>query len=148
MHRDETDLQVLRQLFATPDDSQRALAARLGISVGKLNYCLQALIAKGWVKVNNFRHSNNKLAYTYLLTTRGMHAKFSLTRSFIERKEEEFEALQIEIRDLKRELEAAGIGRDSPPFDESIETSTGRFFRNTEEPTSHADDHLSLLGKA
>ena len=104
MPQEDFDLELLRQLNAEPSASQRSLAARLGVSLGKLNYCLRALVDRGWVKANNFRRNDNKLAYAYYLTPRGMAAKLQLTSAFLRRKEREFEALQIELRALRREL--------------------------------------------
>ncbi len=102
----ETDLdyELLRQITDQPTASQRGLAARLGVSVGKVNYCLRALVDKGWVKANNFRRSDNKLAYAYLLTPRGASAKMRLAHDFLARKEREFEHLQHEIAALRSEL--------------------------------------------
>jgi MarR family transcriptional regulator, temperature-dependent positive regulator of motility len=74
------------------------------VSVGKLNYCLRALVERGWVKANNFRRSDNKWAYAYLLTPRGLSAKLRLTSQFLHNKECEFEALQSEIAALRREV--------------------------------------------
>ena len=74
------------------------------VSVGKVNYCLRALVDKGWVKANNFRRSDNKLAYAYLLTARGASAKVRLAGEFLEHKEHEFERLQTEIAALRNEL--------------------------------------------
>ncbi len=104
------DLQheLLRQLAGEPTVNQRSLASRLGVSVGKVNYCMRALVDKGWVKANNFRRSDNKWAYTYLLTPRGWAAKLRLTRSFLARKEREFEALHGEIEALRDELLRGG----------------------------------------
>ena len=96
--------ELLRQITDQPTASQRGLAARLGVSVGKVNYCLRALVDKGWVKVNNFRRSDNKLAYAYLLTPQGARAKLRLTHEFLAHKEHEFERLQREIATLRNEL--------------------------------------------
>ena len=93
--------ELLRQITDQPTVSQRGLAARLGVSVGKVNYCLRALVDKGWVKANNFRRSDNKLAYAYLLTPRGASAKVRLAHDFLARKEREFDRLQREIADLR-----------------------------------------------
>ena len=71
----EIQLKVLRSLEENPEITQRELAAELGVSLGKTNYCLKALIEKGWVKANNFKNSNNKAAYAYLLTPRGLEEK-------------------------------------------------------------------------
>ena len=77
-------------------------------SVGKVNYCLRALVDKGWVKANKFRRSDNKLAYAYLLTPRGARAKVRLTYEFLAHKEHEFERLEREIAGLRSELERVG----------------------------------------
>jgi len=101
---EELRLQILRQLTESPDLSQRELALRLGLSLGKTNYCLRALIDKGWVKVNNFRNSQNKLAYAYVLTPSGLRAKTSVTTDFLRRKQLEFVQLEREIAELRREV--------------------------------------------
>lgn len=100
----DLDYQLLRHIADTPTTSQRGLAYTLGVSVGKINFCMQALVSKGWVKINNFRRSDNKLAYAYLLTPGGVVAKAAMTREFLERKEQEFETLQQEIQRLRSEL--------------------------------------------
>lgn len=104
MSKEELDFQLLRQLNEQPAASQRKLAENLGVSVGKLNYCLRALVDRGWVKANNFRRSDNKWAYAYLLTPRGLSAKLRLTSTFLRRKEREFEELQTQISALRIEL--------------------------------------------
>ncbi|MGH8641992.1 MAG: MarR family EPS-associated transcriptional regulator [Burkholderiales bacterium] len=103
MLTDEYRSKILRILEEDPAISQRNLARQLGVSLGKANYCLQALIEKGWIKANNFRNSNNKRAYMYLLTRRGIVEKARVTTRFLERKVAEFEALQREIEQLRRE---------------------------------------------
>jgi EPS-associated MarR family transcriptional regulator len=107
---EELRLQLLRQLTESPDLSQRELASRLGLSLGKTNYCLRALIDKGWVKVNNFRNSQNKLAYAYVLTPSGLRAKGNATTEFLRRKQVEFENLEREIAALRREVADGGAG--------------------------------------
>jgi EPS-associated MarR family transcriptional regulator len=101
---EDTSLELLRQLDVPESASQRDLAERLGISVGKINYCLRALVDKGWIKANNFRRADNKWAYRYLLTPAGARAKLQLTRNFLARKELEFEQLQAEIKRLRQEV--------------------------------------------
>lgn len=98
---------LLRQLTHEPAASQRSLAERLGVSLGKVNYCLRALVDKGLVKANNFRRSDNKLAYAYVLTPAGLEEKSRLTKAFLQRKRAEFEALQQEIEALRQEAEQA-----------------------------------------
>ena len=102
------DYELLRLITNQPIASQRGLASRMGVSVGKINYCLQALVDKGWIKANNFRRSDNKWAYTYLLTPRGASAKVRLARAFLAHKEQEFERLQTEIAALRGELRTEG----------------------------------------
>lgn len=111
MPTDDTDLELLRQIDTELPNSQRELADRLGISVGKINYCLRALVEKGWIKANNFRRADNKWAYRYLLTPTGATAKLQLTRNFLTRKEREFEQLRAEISRLRTEV---GVERANP----------------------------------
>jgi len=98
-----SSLNVLRLLAAESSRSQREIARELGMSLGKANYVLQALLAKGFVKARNFRNSSNKRAYAYLLTPKGVAAKADLTRRFLARKIEEYDALKLEIERLKAE---------------------------------------------
>ena len=102
-HQD-THLKLLRYLETHPQVSQRELAEHLGVSLGKANYCLKALIEKGLVKARNFRNSHNKRAYLYLLTPQGMEAKARIAARFLQRKMHEYEALKAEISDLQSEV--------------------------------------------
>jgi EPS-associated MarR family transcriptional regulator len=92
-------------LEATPDISQREMAKVLGVSFGCINYCLNALIDKGLVKIQNFNQNQNKFGYVYLLTPTGIAEKASLTSSFLKRKMDEYEALKVEIETLKSEID-------------------------------------------
>lgn len=94
----------MRALQENPDITQRELAAQLGMSVGGINYCLAALINKGFVKMANFQKSKNKFKYIYLLTPRGISEKITLTSLFLKLKMEEYESLKSEIEGLKAEL--------------------------------------------
>ena len=105
-------LQALRLLAAQPELSQRELSRALGLSLGKTHYVLHALLDKGLVKIQNFRRNNNKLAYAYLLTPKGLKAKIQLTRAFLARKEAEFELLRASIADLRREVQHDEPGRE------------------------------------
>ena len=96
---------LMRLLDSNPELSQRDLARALGISLGKVNYCLQALIRKGWIKAANFTNSQNKAAYMYLLTPRGIEEKASLTVRFLQAKVREYEALRLEIEQIRQEAE-------------------------------------------
>ena len=100
----DTHFRLLRLLEARSDLSQRDLARELGTSLGKVNYCLNALIDKGLVKVRNFRNSRNKVGYAYLLTPRGIERKASITVQFLKRKMAEYETLKVEIEQLQREI--------------------------------------------
>jgi len=100
---DSSQLGVLRLLDESPSRSQREVAHALGMSLGKANYVLRALLDKGLVKVQNFRNSQNKRAYAYLLTPEGVTAKTELTRHFLARKIEEYDALRLEIERLRAE---------------------------------------------
>ena len=100
-------LAVLRLLEQRPDLSQRDLSEALGLSLGKTHYVLHSLLDKGQVKAGNFRRSDNKLAYAYVLTPRGLREKLRLTKAFLSRKEAEFEQLRRTIATLKNELPEA-----------------------------------------
>lgn len=104
---------LLKLLAAEPQISQRDLAERLGISVGKTNYCLSALVDRGLVKINNFRRANNKLAYAYLLTPSGIEEKARVTVSFLQRKMREYAELQDEIEALRQETLVASEGNNA-----------------------------------
>lgn len=107
---DAVQLALLRLLERQPEISQRDLSQALNLSLGKTHYVLRALLNKGLVKARNFRRSDQKLAYAYLLTPAGVRAKLVLTRAFLARKEVEFELLQETIAQLRHELSA-----DNPP---------------------------------
>jgi MarR family transcriptional regulator, temperature-dependent positive regulator of motility len=94
---------LMRLLEANPSMSQREAAQKLNVSLGKVNYCLQALIKRGWIKASHFKNSRNKAAYLYLLTPRGIRHKAMLTVRFLHAKTQEYEALRAEIRQMRRE---------------------------------------------
>jgi EPS-associated MarR family transcriptional regulator len=97
-------LAVLRLLAQHPQLSQRELSGALGVSLGKAHYILHALLDKGLLKVRNFRRNDNKVAYAYVLTPRGLSEKLRMTRSFLRRKEIEFDTLRCTIESLRSEL--------------------------------------------
>lgn len=101
--QEERFYRVMRALHESPDLSQRAIASKLGMSLGGLNYCLNALIDKGFVKLDNFQHSTHKLKYAYILTPSGLAQKMAMTGSFLKRKLDEYEALGVEIEQLTAE---------------------------------------------
>ena len=102
--QEDTYFRVMRILQDSPDVTQRELAEKLGVSVSGLNYCLKALIDKGWVKIQNFRKNKNKLGYAYLLTPAGIMQKASLASSFLNRKIQEYAVLEQEIKQMKQEV--------------------------------------------
>jgi len=105
--QEDTHFRIMRILQDNPDLTQRELADKLGMSVGGLNYCLNALIDKGFVKMANFSKSKNKFKYVYLLTPQGIAEKVALTSRFLKRKMEEYEALKAEIEALKSECDTS-----------------------------------------
>lgn len=103
MLTDEYRYKILKILEANPEISQRELARELDISLGRVNFCLKALIEKGLLKATNFKNSHNKLAYMYLLTPSGIEEKSAITAQFLKLKMQEYAALETEIDQLRRE---------------------------------------------
>ena len=101
----EMDYRVLSTLEHDPSISQRQMAQKLEVSLGKVNYCLKALISAGMVKVSNFQNSPKKSDYSYLLTPKGIRQKTRATQAFLKRKMDEYDSLAIEIEELKQYLE-------------------------------------------
>lgn len=102
--QEDTYFRIMRLVEAQPDISQRDLAEKLGISLGALNYCLNALMDKGFVKLENFQNSKHKFKYAYILTPSGIAEKVSITGRFLKRKLQEYEALKAEIDSLKSQV--------------------------------------------
>jgi EPS-associated MarR family transcriptional regulator len=102
--QEETHYQVMRLLEENPDLTQRELAQSLGVSVGRVNYCLKALIDKGFVKMKNFTYSKNKFGYIYVLTPSGLAEKALITQRFLQRKMYEYEFLKVEIETLRAQI--------------------------------------------
>jgi len=103
--QEDTNYRLMQLLHDNPHLSQREMASALGLSFGCVNYCLNALIKKGLVKINNFSQNQNKFGYAYLLTPCGISEKAKLTGSFLKRKLQEYEALKAEIKSLKLEVD-------------------------------------------
>lgn len=115
--QEETHYKIMRILEENPDLTQRELAEKLGMSVGGVNYCLNALIDKGLVKMGNFQKSKNKFKYVYLLTPMGIAEKIRLTSQFLKRKMDEYEILKSEIELLKAEV-AEDVSKDHRKFNQ------------------------------
>ncbi len=105
MNKDEIHFDLLRKLESNPKYTQRKLSKELGISLGKVNYCIKKLTEKGWIKLMNFSRNPSKTGYTYLLTPKGLEKKGKLTISFLSAKMEEYELLKEEISSLKQDAE-------------------------------------------
>ena len=103
-------IELLRLLEQHPEHSQRQFATALGVSLGKTHYLLKALLGKGWVKAQNFKRSDNKVGYLYVLTPQGVGQRLKLTQSFLVRKELEYEMLKNQIVLLREELAAQTKG--------------------------------------
>lgn len=101
---EDIHFKLLRMLEDKPSMTQRELADDLGVSLGKTNYCLKALVEKGWLKASNFKNNKNKLSYSYLLTPSGVEQKARITVRFLKRKMGEYESLKEEIEQLKKEV--------------------------------------------
>ena len=105
MNKRDIHLDLLRKLESNPEYTQRELSREVGVSLGKVNYCMKKLTEKGWVKLSNFSRSSNKFGYAYLLTPSGIEEKSRLTFSFLKRKLIEYEILKKEISALQLESE-------------------------------------------
>ena len=111
MSKKQDKFQILKSLEQDSHLTQRQLSNNLGVSLGKVNYCVKSLIEKGFIKVNNFRNSKNKIQYSYLLTPKGLEEKTKLTLDFIRIKTQEYNTLKQEIESLKQEVK--NMDRDS-----------------------------------
>jgi len=111
MLTDEYRYKLLSKINDNPHLSQRELASELGISLGKVNFCLKALVEVGLVKVENFRNSTYRRGYLYLLTPRGIEQKTKVTRQFLQRKIEEHERIVKEIEQLQKEVGMSNIAK-------------------------------------
>ena len=105
MNNKDIHLDLLRKLESNPEYTQRELSKEMGVSLGKVNYCMKKLIQKGWIKLMNFSHNPDKVGYIYLLTPKGIEEKTRLTFSFLKIKMEEYEILKEEIISLKEDTE-------------------------------------------
>jgi EPS-associated MarR family transcriptional regulator len=108
MLTDEYRYRILKLLEKNPTASQRDIARELGVSLGRVNYCLQALVEKGLIKVNNFRQNESKRAYLYYLTPKGVQEKTRVTVRFLKAKLDEYENLKLEVAQLQREANKLG----------------------------------------
>ena len=104
MHKSDAEYLILKKFEDNPHLTQRELSKELGVSLGKTNYIINALIDKGWLKLKNFKRSDNKLGYNYLLTTQGITERAILTQKFLKKKSDEYNRLKKEIENLRKEL--------------------------------------------
>jgi len=98
----EDHFEILRKISKKPKSSQRELAVGLGISLGKLNYCLKNLQSKGLIKIENFKKNPNKINYLYVLTPHGISSKTKMTLNFMKRKLKEYDELKLEMKNIKK----------------------------------------------
>ena len=115
---DEIQYKLLKALQENPDVTQRELASMLGISLGKANYCLRALLGRGWVKMANFRRNPNKMGYVYLLTPQGIEEKARITLRFLRHRLHEFDALKAEIERMQLEVGNSSANEAVAPITE------------------------------
>ena len=108
MNKKDIRLDLLRKIELKPQYTQRELSKEMGVSLGKVNYCIKKLAEKGLIKITNFKHNPNKVEYLYLLTPKGIEMKASLTYSFLKIKIEEYQILKEEITKLKEDVEKLG----------------------------------------
>ncbi|MBN1545046.1 MAG: MarR family EPS-associated transcriptional regulator [Syntrophaceae bacterium] len=113
----EEALRVLREIGSNPEMTQRELSSRLGLSLGKINFLVKALIDKGLIKAENFKNSKQKSAYLYFLTPRGIEEKTRATYHFLKRKMDEYERLEAEIKQLKKEVD---VGEKITPLQDNV----------------------------
>ena len=104
MQNDPDKFNVLRKVNSNPNISQRELAYQLNLSLGKVNYCLRSLKSKGLVKIKNFKKSENKLRYAYILTPKGIAEKTKITINFMKKKMKEYDELKSEIEETNRKI--------------------------------------------
>jgi EPS-associated MarR family transcriptional regulator len=104
MNKKDIQLDLLRRLEDNPDYTQRRLSQEMGVSLGKINYCMKKLMEKGWIKLTNFNQSSNKTNYIYLLTPKGIEEKAKLTIKFLALKIKEYELLKTEIEKLQKDV--------------------------------------------
>ena len=112
MNNKDIHLDLLRKLESNPEYTQRELSQEMGVSLGKVNYCMKKLIEKGWVKLMNFSRNPNKVGYAYLLTRKGIEEKSKLTFAFLKIKIEEYEILKEEISKLKQDADNLTTNKD------------------------------------
>jgi EPS-associated MarR family transcriptional regulator len=105
MNHKDIHLELLRKIEVNPEYTQRELSQEMGVSLGKINYCMKKLFEKGLIKLSNFRSNSNKSRYIYLLTPKGIEQKTILTILFIERKLKEYDELKAEIQSLQEDFE-------------------------------------------
>jgi EPS-associated MarR family transcriptional regulator len=114
-YEQEIRYRLLKVLSQESNLGQRDIAKRMGISLGKVNYCISELAAKGWIKITRFRSAKKKIPYTYVLTPKGLKEKGNLTIRFLKRKVDEYEEIKKQIRELHYEIQQEGL--DSPQSD-------------------------------
>ena len=121
-YEQEIHYRLLKILRIEPQIGQRDMAKRMGISVGKVNYCISELAAKGWIKITRFRSAKCKIPYTYMLTSKGLEEKGRLTLRFLKRKLSEYEEIKKQIRELHHEVEEDGLDNSGSELSAAVKS--------------------------
>ena len=121
-YEQEIRYRLLKVLSQDPHLGQRDMAKRMGISLGKVNYCVSELASKGWIKIIRFKSAKNKIPYTYMLTPKGLEEKARLTLRFLKRKLSEYEEIKKQIRELHHEVEANGLDNSGSELSAAVKS--------------------------
>ena len=123
-YEQEIRYRLLKVLSQDPNLGQRDMAKRMGISLGKVNYCVSELSSKGWIKITRFKSAKKKIPYTYMLTPKGLEEKGRLTLTFLKRKLSEYEEIKKQIRELHCEVEQESLGNPDSELSAAVKSIT------------------------
>ena len=121
-YEQEIRYRLLKVLSQDPNLGQRDMAKRMGISLGKVNYCVSGLASKGWIKITRFKSAKKKIPYTYMLTPKGVEEKGRLTLRFLKRKLSEYEEIKKQIRELHYEVEQESLGNPDSELSAAVKS--------------------------
>ncbi len=121
-HEQEIRYRLLKILSQEPKLGQRDMAKRMGISLGKVNYCISELASKGWIKITRFKNAREKIPYTYMLTPKGLEERGRLTLRFLKRKLREYEEIKKQIRELHCEAQEEGLGNPDSELSAAVKS--------------------------
>jgi len=121
-YEQEIRYRLLKILAEEPQLGQREMAKRMGISLGKVNFCVSELATKGWIKITRFRSARNRIPYTYMLTPKGLEEKGNLTVRFLKRKLAEYEEIKKQVEELHNEVQQEGIGNAEGEINDAVKS--------------------------